>query len=163
LYSGRKPRQIHVGLVRMLARRNVGEHWRSFVSYRAEDAAVAAGDHVAAGPGVGLLHVARGEDALLGDEHYADAVPALLVGPNPRHDELGRIDQVLVAVVADHAVQALRRVAADRQRGVDEEIQPVDRLLDARAALGPDGAGIAAARHDFLHRVGDRGELAPAR
>ena len=46
---------------------------RAGLAHRAHDAAVAAGGHVAAGARVGLLHVARGEDLLVLDDHDADA------------------------------------------------------------------------------------------
>src|SRR5579885_2988317 len=40
-------------------------------------------------------------------------------------------------------------------------MQPVDRLLDARAALRPDAAGIAPARQNLLHAVGDARQSEP--
>ena len=124
---------------------------------------MAAGDRIATRTGVAFLHVARGEDALLLDEHDAEAITPRLISPGARDDQLGRVDEILVALVADHAVHALRGVAADRQRAVDEEVQPIEGLLDARAALGPDGAGVLAVRKDLLHGVGDLGERAARR
>src|SRR5207244_13282726 len=66
-------------------------------------------------------------------EHDARAVAPGLVGPHARDDVLDRVDDVLVAVVAHLSVRTLGGVAADRQRGVDEEVEPVHRLLDARS------------------------------
>ena len=121
----------------------------------AQDAAVAAGRDIAAGPRVALLHLARGENLLLLDQHQADAVLAVLVRPDARGDEIDRIDQVLGAVIADHAVRTLGRVPAQRQRRVQQQVQPVERLFDARTALRPDRAGIVAARQRGLHDVDD--------
>ena len=44
-------------------------------------------------------------------------------------------------------------------RRVDQQVEPVDRLLDPRAALGPDRAVVFAARQDRLDGIG---QLAPA-
>src|SRR6058998_690593 len=93
---------------------------------------------------------------LIQDQDDTDAVVARLVSPDARDDEFGRVRQVLVAIVADHAVRPLGSVAADRQRRVDEQIEPVHRFFDPRAALRPDGTGVAAACEDALHGIGDR-------
>src|SRR5262245_63883743 len=119
---------------------------------------MAAGGHVSARPGVGLLHVARGEHLLVLHEHDAGAVAPGFVGPYTRQDVVDRVDDVLVAVVAQLAVGTLRGIAADRQRGVDEELEPVDGLLDARAALRPDCPSILSAREHPLHHAGDARE-----
>ena len=108
----------------------------------AKDTAMSAGRHIAAGPGVGLLHGAGGENPLLLDQNRTGLVAALLVLPDPRGDILNRIDNVLRPVIADHAVRPLGGIAADRHGRVDQEIEPVDRLLDPGAALGPDRAVI---------------------
>ena len=50
---------------------------------------------------------------------------------------------------------ALGGVAADRQRGVEQKVEPVQRLFHPRAALGPDRAEIVAAVENMLHVVGD--------
>ncbi len=86
----------------------------------AEDAAVSAGCHIAAGPGIGFLDGASGEDALFLDQDRAGLVAALLVRPNPRCDVVDRIDDVFRPVVADHAVRPLGGIAADRQGRVDQ-------------------------------------------
>src|SRR5581483_842024 len=99
-----------------------------FGAGRADDPAVAAGGRVTAGARVGLLHVAAGEHLLVLNQYDAGAVAPLLVRPDARADVLHRIDQVLVAVVADHAVLALRGVAADGHAGVDQQVEPVRRL-----------------------------------
>src|SRR5712692_11615770 len=104
--------------MRVPPRRYVGERRRPFVADRADDAAMPAGDGIAAGPRIGLLHVPGGENALILDQDDTDAVVARLVGPDTRDDEFGRVHQVLVPVVADHAVQPLGGVTADWQRGV---------------------------------------------
>ena len=49
----------------------------------------------------------------------------------------------------------LGRVAADRQRGIEQQVHPVERFFDAGAALGPDRAEIVAGIEDFLHVVDD--------
>src|SRR5437868_5031781 len=105
-----------------------------------------AGRHIAARPRVGLLDGARGKDPLLLDQNRAGLVVALLVLPNPRGDVFDRVDDVLRPVIADHAVRPLSGIAANRHGRVDQEVEPVDRLLDAWAALGPDRTVIFAAR-----------------
>ena len=127
----------------------------------AQNAAVSAGRHIAARPRIGLLDGAGGKDALLLDEDGADTVAALVVRPHPRGDVVDAIDDVLRSVVADHALRPLGGVAADRHGRVDEKIEPVDRLLDPRAPLGPDRAVVFAARQDALHRVGRARQARP--
>src|SRR5262249_35907672 len=78
-------------------------------------------------------------------------------------DLLSGSADVVVACVAELAVGTLRGVAADRQRGVDEKLKPVDGLLDARTALCPDRSGVPAAREHPLDRVGDARERRPRR
>ena len=155
-HFGRQACDVHLRLVRVPPRRYIGERRRPFMADCAEDAAMPAGDGIAARPGIGLLHVPGGENALILDQDDTDAVVARLVSPDARDDEFGRVRQVLVPIVADHAVRPLGSVAADRQRRVDEQIEPVHRLFDSRAALRPDGTGVAAAGEDALHGIGDR-------
>ena len=107
---------------------------------------MAAGRDIAARPRVALLHFARGEDLLLLDQHQPGAVLAVVVRPDARGDVIDRVDEVLRAVIADHAVRTLGRVAAQRQRRIEQQVEPVERLFDARTALRPDRAGIFAAR-----------------
>jgi hypothetical protein len=78
----------------------------------------------------------------------------VLIGPDPGGDVVDRLDDVLRPVVADQTVRPLRGVAANRHRRVDQQIEPVDRLFDPRAALGPDGAVVFAACQDLLYRIG---------
>src|SRR5579862_2954769 len=113
----------------------------------AEDAAMAAGRAIAAGPRIDLRDFARGKDLLLLQDDNAAAIAALLVGPDLRFDPMCRIDDVVRPVIADLALRALRRIAANRQGRVDDESEPVRRLLDRGTALGEDRAVIFAARH----------------
>src|SRR5436853_6331311 len=96
-------------------RRQVVEDGRPVPTRRAQDAAMSAGGDVAAGPRVGLLDVARGEYLLVLHEHDAGAVAPGLVRPHARDDVVDGIHDVLVAVVADLPMRALRGVATDRQ------------------------------------------------
>src|ERR1041385_1153750 len=117
--------------------------------------------HVAARAGVALLHVPRVEDLLILDHHHARAVAALLVGPDARGDVGHRVDEVLVAIAADHAVRTLRRIAADGHGYVEQQVEPVGRLLDPRATLRPDGAIVLATPQDPLEVVHDVRERWP--
>src|SRR6266852_1985866 len=135
---GGQPRAIHGGEIGMPRRGHVVEDGGAVPARRAQDAAVPARDDVAARPRVGLLDVARREHLLVLHEHDPRAIAPALVRPYARDDVVDGIDDVLVTVVAELPVRALRGVAADRQRGVDQEIEPVHRLLDAGTALRPD-------------------------
>ena len=95
--------------------------------------------------------LAYASTALILDDHDAAPVPPVAIGPDLGCDEIDGIDDVLRPVVADLSLRALRGVAADRQRRVEQQVEPVDRLLDARAALRPDGAEVAAGIEDALH------------
>ena len=52
------------------------------MSHSADDAAVTAGRDVTAGPRVGFLHVARGENLLVENRNGTDAVPTAFVSPD---------------------------------------------------------------------------------
>ena len=69
-------------------------------------------------------------------------LPPFAVGPDARSDVGDGIDDIRGTVVADLALRALRRVAGDRQRGVDQQVEPIGGLFDLRAALRPDRAVI---------------------
>src|SRR5215813_3116553 len=99
----------------------------------AQDAAVPAGRDVSAGPGIDLGHLARSEDLLLLDDHGAGAVAPLRIGPDPRGDVVDGIDDVLGTVVARLPLRTLCGIAADRQRRIDQQVEPVGALLDLRA------------------------------
>src|SRR5215472_8943150 len=107
------------------------------ISRGAQDPAVSTGCHITTGPRIGLLYSAGGEDPLFLDKDSAGFVAALFVRPDSRSDVVNRIDDVFRPVIADHAVRPLGGVAANRQRCVDKEVQPIDRLFDPRAALSP--------------------------
>src|SRR6266850_6657248 len=154
-HFSRKACDVHLRLMRVPPRRYIGERRRPFMADCADYAAVPAGDGIAARPRIGLLHVSSGENALILDQDDTYAVVARLVSPDARDDEFGRVHQVLVPIVADHAVLPLGGVTADRQRRVDQQIEPVHRLFDSRATLRPDGAGVAPAGEDALHGIGD--------
>jgi hypothetical protein len=80
---------------------------------------VSAGCHITAGPGIGFLDGAGGEDTLLLNEHPAGMVAALFVLPDPRGDEVDGIDDILRPVIADDALRPLGGIAADWQSRVD--------------------------------------------
>ncbi len=141
--------------IRMAQRRQVVENGGAVIAHAAEHAAMATGRHVAARACVDLHHLAGGKDSLLLQHDDPSAVAAGFVGPDPCGDVGRGIDDVLGAIIADLALWALRRVAADRQRGVDQEIEPVGAFLHLGAALGEDRAVVFAAREDLLHRIGD--------
>src|SRR5436853_411522 len=81
-HFGRQACDVHLRLVRVPPRRYIGERRRPFMADCADDAAMPAGDGIAAGPGIGLLHVPGGENALILDQDHTDAVVARLVGPD---------------------------------------------------------------------------------
>src|SRR3954468_23274704 len=60
-------------------------------------------------------------------------------------------------------MRTLGRVAAQRQRRIEQQVEPVERLLDARTALRPDRAGIGAAGERGLHDVDDPRQAKPGR
>ena len=80
-----------------------------------------------------------------------------------REDVVHGIDDVLGAVVARLALRTLRGVAADGQRRIDQQVEPVGGLLHLRAALRPDRAQIVSARQNALHVVGDFRQHRPRR
>src|SRR5262249_7548206 len=88
------------------------------------------------------------------DGNSTHAVPPRLVYPDARDDVLDRIDDVLVPVVAGGAVGLLRGIADDRHGGVDQQVEPVDRLFDVRAPLQPDGPPVLPPRQGMLYRIG---------
>src|SRR6476659_7854011 len=55
-------------------------------------------------------------------------------------------------------MRTLRRVAADRDRGVHQQIEPVGALLHLWTALGEDGAIILAAGESTPRRIGETGQ-----
>ena len=157
-HFGRHARDVHVRQISVLRHRQIGQYRIAVVAGRTDDAAVTAGRDIAARPRVGLLHIARRENLLLLDQHHAGAVLAAAVVPDAGFDVVDRVDDVLRPVIADLAVRPLRRVAGDRQRGVEQQIEPVDRLLDARRALRPHRADIVAVVEHALHRIDDARE-----
>src|SRR5215468_3296501 len=112
------------------------------------------GCYIAAGPSVGFLDGTGGKDALLLNENRASSISAVLVLPDARGDIFDGVDDILRPVGTDQAVWPLCGIATDRQRRVDKQIEPIDRLFDPGAALGPNRAIVFAARQDLLHRVG---------
>src|SRR6516162_2855822 len=116
--------------------------------------AVPACCHIAAGPSVGFLNSAGGENPLLLNENGASSISAVLVLPDARGDIFDGVDDILRPVGADQPVWPLCGIATDRQRRIDKQIEPIDRLLDPGATLGPNRAIVFAARQDLLHRVG---------
>src|SRR3970282_1407701 len=102
--------------------------------------AVPPGRGIAPRTRVDLRHIARRENLLFLYDHGPASVATPLIGPDPRGDEVDGIDKVLWAVVADLPVGALGRVAANRQRRIDQQIEPIGGFLDLRAPLGPNHA-----------------------
>ena len=78
------------------------------MAHSADDAAMAAGGDVTAGPGVGFLHVPRGKNLLVENRHRADTIAAVFIGPNSRRDVVHGIDDITIAVVANGAMRPLR-------------------------------------------------------
>src|SRR4051794_3052164 len=101
----------------------------------AENTAMTAGRDIAAGPRVSLLYRAGGEDTLLLDQHGTREIASLIIGPDPRRDVVDRVYDILWPVIANQTLWPLCGVPADRHCRVDEQIEPVDRFLDARASL----------------------------
>ena len=66
----------------MLLHRLEGKLRRAGMSHSADDAAVTAGRDVTAGPRIGFLHVARGENLLVENRNGTDAVPTAFVSPD---------------------------------------------------------------------------------
>ena len=100
----------------MAGYRDIAEHRIDAAADTAENAAMAARHHVAARAGISLHDVARGEYALILNEHHARTVAALRIGPDLGIDVVDGIGDVLLAVAADGAVIALGGIAADRNR-----------------------------------------------
>ena len=89
---------------------------------------MAAGRDVAARSGVALLDVSRREQQLVDDRDDALCVAAALVRPGARADVRDRVDDVVVAVVAERAMRALRRGRGRDAQGV---VAVIDQLLFA--------------------------------
>src|SRR3954453_17794285 len=60
-------------------------------------------------------------------------------------------------------MRTLGRVAAQRQRRIEQQVEPVERLFNARTALRPDRARIGPAGERGLHDVDDPREAKPGR
>src|SRR6202035_4860704 len=103
----------------------------------ADDAPGASGRHIAARTRIGLSDLAGGKQLLLLDHHDAATVAALLISPDARSNEAYGVHDVRRPVGADLALRTLRRVAANRQGRIDQEVEPIGALFDLRAALGP--------------------------
>jgi hypothetical protein len=65
----------------------------------AKNTAMTAGRDIAAGPRVGFLHCAGGEDTLLLDQHRPGEIAALFIGPDPRRDVVDRVYDILWPVM----------------------------------------------------------------
>src|SRR6185436_5607662 len=129
------------------------ELWRARMAHSANDPAVTAGRNVTTWPRVRFLHIARREDLLVENRHCADKIAPVLVRPDLRCDVVHRIDNIAIAIVADRPMRPLRGIADNRQRRIDQQIQPIDRFLDKWAALEPDAAEIFAAAHRLLNDI----------
>ena len=163
LHRVRQGGDLQLRPISVLEHRQIGERDPAGVADVADDAAVASGRHIAARTRVGLGDLAGGKHLLLLDHHDAATVAALLIGPDARSNEARGVHDVRRPVGADLTLRTLRRVAADRQGRVDQQVEPVGALFDLRAALGPDHAIVVAARHQRLHVVGRLRERRPRR
>ena len=105
-----------------------------------QDAAVTSHGDIAAGPRVHRGHLASREDTLVGHQHNTGAIAAGLVRPGARFNPIDGIDYVAWTIIADRTMRALSRIAAERHGRVEQEIEPVECLLDGRTALRPDRA-----------------------
>jgi branched-chain amino acid transport system substrate-binding protein len=111
--------EVHLGPPGVARGRQIVEEGWSVMAGGAEDPAMSARRDIPARPRIGLLDDAGGKDPLLLDQNRAGPVAALFVLPNPRGDVVDRIDNILRAVIADHAVRPLGGIAADRHGRVD--------------------------------------------
>jgi hypothetical protein len=125
------------------------------IAHAAENAAMAAGCDIAAGPRIHFHDFARREDLLFLQHDHTGAVAALLVGPNARGDVFNGIGEVLRSVVADFAVGTLRGIAANRHGRIHQQVEPVSRLLNLWASLREDRAVIFPAGENASRRVGE--------
>src|SRR5215208_5966279 len=114
------------------------------ITHAGDHTAMPPGRDIAARPGIALLDLPCTEHHLVLDDHATDLVSAGVVGPDPGEDVLHRLHDVAVAVRAELPVRPLRGVADDGCAGVDQQAEPVTRLLDVRASLQPDRAGVLA-------------------
>src|SRR5262249_18932015 len=123
------------------------------VTHSTDNATVPTGGDEAARSGVCLLDLARGKDLAVLDAHHTEPVRADRVPPNSRHEIPNCIDDVAVAVVAKGPVRPLRRVANDRNAAVDQQVEPVARLLQVGATIQPDAARVLAVAQRVLDNV----------
>ena len=138
-----------LGCARRTVRRTEPDAHR--LARAAEHAAVPARRAVAARTRVALLERARREYLLVHDADRAQA------RAEARRDVVRRVHDVPVAVVGERSVRPLRRYADEGQGGVEHETQPVERLLDVRAALQPDEAVVLPRVDGLLHDVHSAG------
>src|SRR6188768_4249869 len=111
--------------MRVTVRRHVHQRHVAKMAGLAEDAAVSAGRAITAWPCVDLRYFSRGEILLLLDHQHATTVASLLVAPHGRADQADRIENVLRSIRTGLALWTLRRVAAHRQRRVEQQVEPV--------------------------------------
>ena len=130
------------------------QHGIAVIAHAAQNAAVPAGGDIATRSRVDLHDLARGEELLLLQHDHAGAVAPLLIGPNTRGNVFDRVGDVSWAVIAVLALRPLRGVAANRNGGVDEKVEPVSHLFDLRTALRIDGAVILSAVENPPRGVG---------
>ena len=107
-HLSRQARDVHLGAVGVLRRRNVQKDRRILAAGTAQDAAVTSDGDIAAGPRVHLGNLARCENALVGHQHNTGAIAARLIRPSARCDPIDGINDVARTIVADRPVRALR-------------------------------------------------------
>ena len=117
------------------------------------DSAMPPGRDVASRSRIHLRDFPRGEELLLLNDDSSAAIPSLRVGPDARSDVSYGIGDVCGTIVADLALRALRRVAGDREVGVDQQVEPIGGFLDLRTSLGPDHAIVCLAGNQGLHVI----------
>src|SRR5215208_3889659 len=126
----------------MLLDRSKRKLRRARMPHPTDDAAMATGGDVPSRARVGFLDIPRGEDLLVENRHCADKVAPIFIGPDFRRYVIYRIDNIPIAIVADCAMGALRRITDNRHRGVDHQVEPVAGLLDKGTSLQPNRAAI---------------------
>ncbi len=81
-------------------------------------------------PGILLLHLTSGKDLLILQQDCAKVVLSFSVFPDPGEDVINRIDEVVVAIIADTAMGTLGGVARNGQLGVNKQVQPISGLCN---------------------------------
>lgn len=103
--------------------------------HAADHAAHAAGSQEAARTGIPFLRLPGSEDQLVDDHDGSEGVPPRPIVPHAGGDVADGVDDVPIAVGADAAVEALGGQPDQRPVDVEDQTEPVERLLHVRASL----------------------------